>query len=227
MPRDLYLHQEILLLALRDDTGTVIGGMVHYALAGAMVSELLLRQRIIANDDKRQTVAVVDETPVGDAMLDHLLEMVARSGKHFGMRDWVLKAAHIRQLHHRIAESLCDKGILEQDDKKVMFVFTRKVYPEVDGTCEDHLRERLASVMFHEEVKPDERTAVLIAIANHAGLLNWNFPPVELKQHKQRIRDLSTGKILASEATASAITAMQSAMMAAAMVPVIMASTHS
>ncbi len=39
-----------------------------------------------------------------------------------------------------------------------------------------------------DEVKPDGPTAVLIALASHAGLLKANFVPEELRQQKDRIK---------------------------------------
>ena len=227
VPDPLFLHHEILLLALRDDHGTLGGGMAHYGMAGAMVSELLLQQRIIANDDKPRTVAVIDETPPGDDVLDELLQMISSSRKHRGLSDWVMKAAQIKQLHHRVAQPLCESGVLRAETRKVLFVFTRQIYPELNGTVEDHIRDRMASIMFHEGVKPDDRTAVLIALASQASLLSQNFAPVELKQHRKRIQQLADGKILAAEATGAAIAAVQAAIMTATMVPLIVASTHS
>jgi len=106
-------------------------------------------------------------------------------------------------------------------------LFTQKIYPEVNGTFEDAIRARMAESMFDEAAKPDDRTAVLIALASHAGLLSQNFAPVELKQHKQRIKELAKGEILAAEATGAAIQAVQMAILAASMVPVMVASTSS
>lgn len=67
----------------------------------------------------------------------------------------------------------------------------------------------MADVMFNEGVKPDDRTAVLIAVACHAGLLKANFSPEELRQHKKRIQQLSQGEILTTKATLTAIRTIQ------------------
>jgi Golgi phosphoprotein 3 len=221
MVDNLRLHQEILLLALRDDQGTFSGGMYQYSIAGAMVSELLLQERIVANDDKTQTVAVVNEKPTGDPLLDELLGQIVKSTKHKGLQHWVSKAAGIPKLPHRIAEQLCDLGVLRHDEKKILWLFTQQIYPELDGTCEDAIRARMANVMFHEEAKPDAHTLVLIALASCGGLLRANFAPDELHQHKQRIDMLAKGDILATGATQAAIQAVQTAIMIAAIIPVI------
>ncbi len=225
MPKPLLLHQEVMLLAIRDDKGTFSGGMFLYSVAGAMVSELLMQQRIVASTDKKQFVGVIDKTSTGDEILDELLQIIHESKKPKGLQHWVFKAANMTKLKHRIAGQLCDLGILRHDEKKVLWLFTQQVYPELDGTYEDAIRNRMAKVMFDDEVKPDGPTAVLIALASHAGLLKANFPPEELRQRKDRIKQLANGDILAAEATQSAIQAVQAAILVAAIIPAMTVAT--
>lgn len=221
MVQNLYLHQEVLLLALRDDKGTFSGGMFLYSVAGAMVSELLLQERIVASEDKKQIVAIVNDASTGDSLLDELLQMIRQSSKNQGLNHWVYKAASMSKLQHRIAEQLCELGVLRHDEKKILWIFTQQIYPELDGTCEDAIRERMAGVMFDDSAEPDPRTAVLVALANHGGLLRANFAPDELSQHKKRIEMLAKGDILASGATQAAIQAIQSAILVATIIPVV------
>ena len=223
----LLLHQEIVLLSLNDFKGVFTGSYCTYAAAGAMISELLLQNRISTDNDKKKTVAVISKEPTGDEFLDELLKLMRESGKQRGLQEWVMKAAGIKRLAHRIAEQLSQMGILKHDEKKVLWVFSRQVYPELDGTMEDNIRDQMARVMFDPKAIPDERTAVLIALASHAELLKANFVPEELRQHRARVKQLATGEILASEATQQAIAAVQAAVMVAVMIPAIIATTTS
>lgn len=225
MAKPLYLHQELMLLAIRDDNGTFSSGMFLYSVGGAMVSELLMQQRIVAGTDKKQFVGVIDKSPTGDALLDELLKKILESRKPKNLQHWVFAAANMPKLKHRVASTLCDLGILRHDEKKVLWLFTKQVYPELDGSYEDAIRNRMAKVMFDETVKPDGRTAVLIALASHGGLLKGNFVPQELRQRKDRVKQLANGDILASGATQSAIQAVQAAIMVAAIIPAITAAT--
>ena len=215
MSNPLMLHQEVVLLALRDDKGTFASGMYLYSVAGSMLSELLLQQRIITNDDKQETVAVIDDSKTGCDILDELLAEIGQSKKHKGLQDWVYHAAQIKELNHRIAESLCDKGILKKEVGKVFFVFSRTIYPELEGSYEDAIRRRMADIMFQKDAKADSRTGVLIALALHGSLLTPNFAPDELSQHKDRIKEIAEGQHLAAGATQAAIEAVQAAMNAA------------
>ncbi len=219
MTKQLPLHHEVLLLALSDDKGTFNAGMYLYAVAGAMVSELMLQERIICNDDKPQTVAVINDAPTEFPELNELLEMIDQAPTHQGLQHWVSTAAGFKDLSHRVAKALCQQGILKPGERKILFVFSQRVYPELDGTWEDHIRSRMADTMFHPGTKPDVRTAALIAFAYHADLLKPNFVPEELRQHKFRIKQLASGNILASGATKATIEAMQAAIMTAAILP--------
>ena len=43
----LFLHEEVMLLALRDKEGTIASGsMYQYAIGGAVLAELLLHDRV-------------------------------------------------------------------------------------------------------------------------------------------------------------------------------------
>ena len=225
MPYKLLLHHRIVLLSLNDTKGTFTGSYCTYATAGAMISELLLQNRITADKDKKKTVSVISQDPTGDEFLDELLKQMSESGKPRGLQDWVTRAAGIKHLAHRIAEQLSQMGILKQDEKKVLWVFSRQVYPELDGTVEDNIRDQMARVMFDPKVIPDEPTAILIALASHADLLKANFVPEELRQHRQRVKQLAAGEILASAATQQAIAAVQAAVLVAVMLPAIITVT--
>lgn len=227
MSNELMLQQEITLLSLRDDDGKFSGGMFLYAVGGAMLSELLLQGRLQASTDKKQTATVIDESPTGDPILDELLTQIIETKKEYSLQHWVSKAANMTRLKHRLAEQLCDRGILRHDETKIMWLFTQQVYPELDGTYEDAIRARMAKVMFDPSSEPDGHTVVLVALASHAGLLTTNFAPEELRQHKTRIAQLAKGDILASGATQATIEAIQAAILVAVILPAVTVATTS
>lgn len=223
MSHALPLHQEVLLLALNDRKGTFSSGLYLYSVTGAMVSELLLNEFIAAADDKDRTVSIVKDEPTGHTLLDELMGKIRSSSKPRGLSHWVSQAAKIKELPHRIAQQMCDKGVLERDDKKVLWLFTKRTYPELDGTFEDEIRERMSEVMFNAAATPDARTSVLIALASHASLLRPNFAQEELDQHSERIKALANGDILAADATRETIEAVRAAIIVATIVPMMAA----
>lgn len=225
MSQKLFLHHEVVLLALNDKKGTFAHGMYLYSLTGGLLSELLLQDRIAAADDGKGDVTVVDDRSTGDVILDEVLQMISESPKARNLSHWVSQAARMKDLPHRVAGQLAEKGIVSADEKKVLWVFTRRIYPELDGTYEDDIRQRMSALMFRDSAVPDGRTTVLVALARHAGLLKENFAAAELEQHRDRIEALASGSILAAGATQETIKAIQTAIIVAAIVPSVVAST--
>jgi Golgi phosphoprotein 3 len=222
----LHLHEEIMLLALRDKEGTVFSGtMYNFAIGGAILAELLMEKRIDVEAVKKKTFArVVGPTPVGDPLLDECLSRIAGAKRRAQLRDWVSKFAQTKDLKHRVAEQLARRGILRVDEDKVLWIFTRKIYPEVDPTPEREVIERLREAVFGEGGEIDPRTVVLLSLASSADLLRHVFDKKELKGRKARIQQVVNGE-LTGKATKEAIEAMQAAVMVACIIPAIVVST--
>lgn len=216
MPRDtLGLHEEVVLLALRNEKGTPAASMHAYALAGAILTELLLADRIGLEHRRRgqPLVDVVRATQTGDPVLDDALERIRRSKRRAALDRWVSRFARTATMH-ATAVRLSRKGILGIEEKRVLLLFSRTVYPEVDPGPERALVERLRRAIFGQE-PVDGRTAALVALAHAAGLLRTHFPARELKARKARIRSLTEGHEVA-DATRAAVAAVQAAVVAAA-----------
>jgi len=223
----LHLYEEIMLLALRDEEGTVASGaMPNYAVGGAVLAELLLHQRLRIEEPKRnkRLVTLADNRPTGDALLDECLERIAGAKRRKRPETWVSHFANIKQLKHRVAAQLCRRGILEADEDKVLLIFTRKVYPEINPEPERRVIERLRRAIFTDTDDIDPRTVVLVSLANSTGILPAVFAKKDLKARKQRIAQIVNGEIT-GKAARDAIAAMQAAVMVACIMPAIMTTT--
>jgi len=223
---NLYLHEEIMLLALRDEEGTIASGtMYQYAIGAAVLAELLLSQRIIVDQsNKKKLVDLVGSTPFGEPLLDRCLEKITTAKRRAALQTLVSRFAGVKNLKHIVARSLCQRGILRADEDKVLLIFTRKIYPEVNPEPERELIERLRNAIFTDASDVDPRTVVLVSLANAAGLLNIVFDKKMLKKRKKRIEQIVNGEIT-GKAAQEAIQAMQAAVMVACIMPAIMTTT--
>jgi len=229
MQNTLFLHEEILLLALRDEEGTIAseGTMYQYAIGAALLAELLLSKRIeVDQTGRRKLVNFVSTSPLGDPLIDECLEKVVKAKRRAVLQTWVSRFAGIKNLKHRVAQQLCRRGILRADEDKVLLLFTRKIYPEVNPVPERELIRRLEYAIFTETRDIDPRTVVLLSLANSTGLLNIVFNKKMLKGRKARIKQIINGEIT-GKAASEAIQAMQAAVMVACIVPAIAATTVS
>lgn len=222
MSKPLHLHEEILLLSLRDQEGTSVSTMYAFALGGALVSELILNERVHVLDDKQHSIELISGKSMGNELLDDCLGRIHGSKSNYSMTRWVQGFAHLHNLKHRIANELCKKGVLKQDIKKVLLLFKQRTYPEVDPEPEQEIKSRLEALLFEKDPVLDERTLVLASLAHSANLLKYNFDRDLLKAHKGRIESIAKGEMV-GQATSQAIKNVQAAIMAATMVPVITA----
>jgi hypothetical protein len=223
----LYLHEEIMLLALRDEKGTVeFGSMYAYALGGAILAELLLAGRISVEESKRKLVNLVNEDPIGEPVVDDCLQGIAEAKRRAAAQTWVRRFGSLKNLHHRVARGLCGRDILRVAEKNVLLVFRRTIYPEINPQPERKLIACLRNAIFGDSICVDPRTTILISLASSANLLRIPFDKKELKKRKKRIEQLVNGELM-GKATKQAVEAAQAAAVVACIMPAMIVTTTS
>lgn len=130
-----------------------------YALIGAALIELALRERITLNDDKNPRVTVTDPTPTGDPVLDQALEAL---GRRDGKRLHGAFSARGMDLTEVTGQQLVQAGVLEQ--KKGLFGTT---WPARDPGPENALRARLSGAL-DGSASPSEQDVVLLVLMKAA-----------------------------------------------------------
>ena len=223
---DLFLHEEILLLALKDKQGTIASGaMYKFATGGAVLAELLLQKKITVDHSKtKKPVSVIDPQPLDDPLIDEWLLKMSSAKRRSALQTWLTKIANTKDIKHRVAAQLCRQGILKMDEDTVLLLFTRKIYPEVDPEPERMIIDRLKNAIFTDVDDFDARTIVLLSLAKSTNILPKIFDKKQLKQRKKRIEQIVNGEIT-GKAAKDAIDAMQAAIMVTCIMPAIMTST--
>ena len=184
----LLLHEELLLLGLKDDKGSVaIDRRTNYAIAGGVLVELALRGAI---DFDEETYVVVNATP-GLAPVpseDLLAECFAEisKGEPLPAMALVPRLAAKKHVRHRVAEPLVQRGVLDKR-RKVLGIR----YPTLDGRPEAELTERLSKALLSDAGEVAPRTAAAVAIGRAAHVLRNNFDKKMLKQRSSRIDQLA------------------------------------
>jgi len=220
----LRLYEEITLLALRDRTGAITNSYALYAVAAAVMAELLLEGRITVEDSRKQFVDLASAEPVGDPILDWWLGRIQEAKRRASLTDWVNRLGGISGLRDKAALRLCQRKIVRAKEETVLLLFKRKLYPEVNPVPEKRIIERLRAAIFTDDAPLDPRTVVLVSLANSCQLLDQAFGGKEVKSRKKRIEQIAGGE-LTGKATKKVIEACEAAVMVAAMMPVFMAST--
>lgn len=200
----LHLYEEVLLLALKDEKGTIAGGSAYrIALGAAILAELMLSGRIaIEQEKKKQFARVVDDRPVGDEILDEALQRVRDHKKRQQLRTWAPRFGNAKDMLHRAAQGLCRKRVLRADQDKVLWVFKRRIYPELDPKPERAIVRRLEKAI-NGAAPVDPGTMTLVAIANATNLLGNVIDKKRLKERKERIQRITSGDAAGAAAKAA------------------------
>jgi hypothetical protein len=176
--------EEIMLLLLRDEDGRFIQvptWSVDYALAGSVLMDLAMENKI---DTDLQNLILIDATPVGDDILDPILAEIAAGGSH-DTRYWVEQVSRRgAELREKSLERLVEKGILEQEEDRFLWVFRSRRYPAIDGSVEREVKLRILNVLFSDEI-PDPRDQMIICLSDACGI----FPRLLSRQEHARAAD--------------------------------------
>ncbi len=211
---------EELFLLLRRDDGKAESSMSQngYGLAAAVVTDLVLAERITLSDDKDPRMSVVSSAPTGHPALDAALSrMVEKDGKKLSSLVTDGKLA----VEAHVAAALSAAGVIRVEEKRALGLVPAR-YPVLDPEPERRVRERLRTVLAGGTPQPADATllAVLQGLDLAGKVLAEEKGVLGKRELKSRIEEVSTD-VRAGAAVAKAVQAMNVAVMTAVLVPVI------
>ncbi len=184
------LVEEINLLLLSDEGGSFVRvptWSLRFAIAGAVLMELADANRI---DTDLEHLFLVDDTPTGDELLDQTLAEIAAEGPH-DSRYWIEHVAErAEDIRAAALASLVQRGVLEEQDKRFLWVFRTRRYPAIDGQIRKEVKLRLMEVLLSEDI-PDPRDVMLICLADACGIFRALLAGRELAEVTPRIEQVT------------------------------------
>ncbi len=203
----LTVAEEIFLLALDEKKGItkqhIPTAALDYALAAAVLMELALCDRI----DTEMTsldltiLKVTSSKPTGDALLDDALLELKHETETQLTSYWLERLAkwkgHIGEL---VLSRLIRKGILKQENRRILCVFEVERYPLMDDREVKEVRTRLRELILGDDI-PDAHDVVLISLGNACRLMEDLFTPKEYEQVESRIDTLARLDLIGQEMT--------------------------
>jgi hypothetical protein len=216
----MLIAEDLLLLLYDDETGKPITGSpgLDYSLAGAVLIELTLLGKLdIAEQGdvvKAGRLKVLDPSPTGDAILDQRLAYVVNKP---GKRPKDQIGALSKKLRDQVLVRLAERGVLEQDQGKVLGLFPVTRWPAKDARHELEVRSQLESVL-KVGTTPDQRTGALIALISALNVVpKVVTDAVDKRALKQRAKEIADSD-WAAAAVKKAVSEMQAAVTAAIVV---------
>lgn len=216
--RQLKLYEGIMLLALNEVSGTMNGDFIDITVAASGVADLLLMKRITT--DSEGYVQVRDASTTDDWVLDRILTKMHSASRKRKLKYWVERLGNAGGMKHLVAKSLAEKGIVKAEEKTVLWLFTKRVYPEINPEPENALRSALRRAVMEPDANVSEYVSLMLALAKSGGLLKQVFSSSELRSHKTRIERIVEGQLI-GKAAKQAIEAIQMVVIMAAVIPAI------
>ncbi len=215
---DLHLHEQLLLLVLRDREGTVDyrAGFYNLAMGGAVLAELALAGVVRVEESGKALVEAMPGTArPRDEIMAEALERIRASKRRRRASSWVSIFGNIKRLRHRTALGLCRRGVLRTRESRILLVFSRKLYPAIDpGPERELIADLREAVMGDGDVEAG--LGAVIALAHVTGSLRIHFERKELKARKARLKAIGAGERFASGAGHAAPAARDAAKAAVA-----------
>jgi hypothetical protein len=222
----LTLKEQLLLLALHDEKGSVVfsaSTALSFGLAGAILMELTQKERV---QMEGKNLILIDDRPTGDDILDEALAVIKGIKRLRRPAIWVRSLpTRLKKLKDRLADRMVEKGILRRDEKRALFFIPYHRYPTQDGRQEYNLRERIRSAIASGK-QPNEQLAVLISLVLACGLINEVFPKGERREAKKRAKEISQSDVY-GRAVSESVQAVQAAVIASVTVCTTTAATSS
>jgi Golgi phosphoprotein 3 len=186
------IAEEILLLALDADEAGGRALPVHglnTALAGAVLMDLALLHRV---DTDLESLAVVDEEPTGDPVLDDVLRQLAETSGAGTTAGWVDHLARDSDvLQARLLDRLVERGAIERSGGRMWRSLGRRRFKVIDGRAARDIKRRIAALLLSDAI-PDPKDVALIALADACAILDRLFEPRQAKALQPRIAQLAT-----------------------------------
>jgi Golgi phosphoprotein 3 (GPP34) len=209
----MLLAEELLLLALDDETGKNRLSSIDLGLAGAVLIELALLERVRVAERgesvKAGRLVVLPGPAPASPVLARGLEVVSdREGRR--PQDVLTKLG--KGLRERLADGLVDSGVLRRQPHRVLGLFPTQRLPAQDTAHEATVRERIWAALSGAE--PDERTAALIALLSAMNAVTTVFDAPNKRVVRKRAKEIAEGQ-WAATAVRKAIEAINAATVAA------------
>lgn len=206
--------EEILLLSLDESRGLIKPiptFALDYAMGAALLMELSLCNRI---DTDLTTLKVISTKPTGNALIDDMLQKLQEKPEPQLTSFWLKQVTEPEgQLAELVLAQLIRKGILKQENRRILWVFEVHRYSLMNDCDVKEVRARLRELILSDDI-PDPRDAVLISLGKACGLLNDLFTPEEYESRAQARIDALARLDLIGHEMANAILDIETAMAA-------------
>ena len=189
--RTLSLPEELILMLLNEENGyfhQVPGWNLNCAVAGAVLAELALRDRV---DTDADSLFLVDLTRTGDSILDPFLDEIISEPAERNAQYWIERLApRAESIIDETLERMVSLKILDAHDGDFWTLSNRAKDSDMfEATAGDEqggfVKDRIRRAIFEDRI-PDPRDIILICLINTCDVFRFIFQLDE--ESEERIR---------------------------------------
>ncbi|WP_369370884.1 GPP34 family phosphoprotein [Promicromonospora sp. Populi] len=214
---DLSLAEEYLLLALDDTSGRpmVSGQHLQLALAGASMAELTLRGALTVSDGadggQRGRFRAAGRATPSDPVQREILDLLDNRRPKAAIQK-IGQGGFGRRLRQTLQQGLAARGVLREEQVKVLGLFPITTWPAHDPAPEAAVRERVLAALTGS-ADADGPTSALVSLLLATDLLRKVFPEQDRRALKRRAKEIAASE-WAGAAVKRAIDEVNAAMVA-------------
>lgn len=208
---ELSILEKITLIALDDDTGKWVTDSMrlNYALAGGVLLQLAQKKKIELVDNN---VMLLDNSPTDNILINDAIALIDGITNKKAVNVVYKLARLTRKLKDGIVVDLMGKGILKEQEGKVMWLFPTTHYPMVDSTLENRVKAELIDIVDNNHSVQNEDNLFLLSVLLNCNLEKEVFgSKANKKKIAKRIEELTVESSIGG-VTNEALVQMQAAM---------------
>lgn len=217
-PEDFLIVEDLMLLLLDDEKGHIVGeSTAPYLLAGALLSELTLLERVEQGEKEgmlgRRKLLALGQGPLPDPWLQRAWDEVA--AKPQDAQSVLTKVS--KKLTEEVPARLVERGLVRREERKLLLFISQTRYPSADSSRERLVRNEIRGVLA-DGLTARPRIASLIALLSAGGSLKRVLKDQDVpwsSEVKQRAKDIQKGDWgagVVSAAVAASVSAIASSM---------------
>jgi len=199
---ELNLIDQLTLLALDDEKGTFLADSTSYsyAIAGAVIMELALEERIDLSGEK---VVLKDRNKTGDKIIDTYFEIILQTEKEKKIKSWVERIGNkADKIKRDTIDKLINNRILEKKEDKILWIFSYNKYPTQNPRPENQLRSRLYDIIVNSH-RPELKEIMLLNLIESCSLGKEVFGKEQAKTFKKKLKSINEYDHLAGDVNKS------------------------
>ncbi|MCC5807502.1 MAG: GPP34 family phosphoprotein [Opitutales bacterium] len=189
--KTISLVADIVLLAIDEETGklrSLPDRALDYALAGALLAELSLQEKVHA-EESGLTIDAAE--PPEDPVLREVFTVLSRLEERDLRHALSRLAADGPDFRRRVVARLVEKGVLREEDEEFLWVFHRKRYPAADRGVEEAVRARLRRAILDDDHEPTRAELLLAGLVHACQLAYLVLSDEELAGNREHLQAMA------------------------------------